>query len=226
MSSAVRVRGTKEGVTITFGFGEWNDLLQELDAYLNRVPHFFRGGRVAVSVGLRQLSPEDIHALGDLLSKYDMTLWAIWSTSEDTQREAAALGLETGLDDFRSDNARRSDVLSEVEKGKIVMGPVRSGQRIQYEGSIVVLGDVHPGAEIIADGHIIVWGHLAGIAHAGASGRVDTIICALNFNPTQVRIGPYVAQGGAQETPGVPEMAHVVEGYIVVEPWTGKRRPI
>ncbi len=221
----VRVRGTKDGIAITVDEGPWERALEELDAHLSRRPDFFRGGRVAVAVGPRRVNARDIEALGNLLQRYGMTLWAVWSESDFTQREAARLGLETGRDDFRG----RGDTLSEFEsmltRAKIVYGPIRSGQRVRYEGTVVVLGDVNPGGEVIADGHVVVWGRLQGIAHAGASGRVDAIICALIFDPTQVRIGAYVAQGSAQGAPGIPEVAFVENGEIVVETWeTWKRR--
>ncbi len=215
----VRVRGTKEGIAITLAEGPWNEVLAELDAHLGRKPDFFRGGRVAVSVGEQRVSAQDIEALGQLLQHYGMSLWAVWSDSEFTQREAAGLGLETGQSDYRQSAREAIDFEKVFDQGKIVYGPVRSGQRIQYPGSIIVLGDINPGGEVIADGHILVWGRLQGIAHAGASGRVDAIIGALIFDPTQVRIGPYMAQGSAQGTPGMPEVARVAEGRIVVESW-------
>lgn len=43
-----------------------------------------------------------------------------------------------------------------VTPTKIVKGMLRSGRRIDFEGSIVVLGDVNSGAEIIAEGNVIV----------------------------------------------------------------------
>ena len=214
----VRVRGTKDGVAITFEEGPWDAALAELDAHLGRRPDFFRGGRVAVAVGPRHVSAQDIEALGELLQRYGMTLWAVWSESDFTQREAASLGLETGRDDFRRAGVG-ADFENALTQAKIAYGPVRAGQRVQFEGSVLVLGDVNPGGEVIADGHVVVWGRLQGIAHAGASGRADAIICALVFDPTQIRIGPYMAQGSAQGTPGIPEVAHVENGQIVVETW-------
>ncbi|NPA89900.1 MAG: septum site-determining protein MinC [Chloroflexi bacterium] len=219
----VRIRGTSEGLTITMGEGPWDALLQELDAHLGRRPSFFRGGRVAVAVGERRLSPEAIHALGEVLTRYDMTLWAIWSFSDVTQQAAASLGLETGLGpDQRSRVEEEEDW--ELQQATIIVGPIRSGQRIHQVGSAVILGDVHPGAEVIATGHVIVWGQLLGIVHAGAKGREEALVCALKFMPTQVRIGKHMARGDSQSVPVEPEIARVVDGHIVVEPWTEWRR--
>ncbi len=165
----VRVRGTKDGIAIALEEGPWESALEELDAHLARKPEFFRGGRVAVSVGGQRVDAREIEALGELLQRYGMSLWAVWSDSEYTQREAASLGLETGQSDFRTATQSPADFREALTRGRIVYGPVRSGQRIQYEGSIIVLGDVNPGGEVIADGHVVVWGRLQGIAHAGVS---------------------------------------------------------
>ncbi len=220
-SARVRIRGTKDGLIITLGDGTWEAVLAELEEHLSRKPDFFRGGRVAVAVGERHLQAEPLHALGDLLHRYGMTLWAVWSTSEVTQRTAADLGLETGLGTLlpATEVGPRA-----AERATIVFGPIRSGQRIQDEGSLVVIGDVHPGAEVVCGGYLIVWGRLQGVAHAGAHGRTDVFIAALVFAPTQVRIGPLVAQGNPLDLPETPEIARVEGSRIVVEPWSRWRR--
>ena len=58
---------------------------------------------------------------------------------------------------------------------KFHRGSVRSGQKIEFEGSIIVLGDVNDGAEVIAGENIIVLGDLRGLAHAGAKGNKEAI---------------------------------------------------
>ena len=65
---------------------------------------------------------------------------------------------------------------------------LRSGQKIEFSGSIVVLGDVHFGAEVIAGENIIVLGTLRGLAHAGAKGNKEAIISAGSIETTQIRI--------------------------------------
>ncbi len=219
MSSQVRIRGTKDGLTITLGEGPWDDLLAELEDHLGRKPDFFRGGRVAVYVGERHLAPEALDALGQLLHRYGVTLWAIWTSSEATQRHAAALGLETGLGPPVQPSGDMLPSTLGAEPATIVFGPVRSGQRVEEAGSLVVIGDVHPGAEVICGGFLIVWGRLQGVVHAGVPDRTEVFIAALVFAPTQVRIGPIVAQGDTSALPDAPEIARVEEGHIVVEPW-------
>ncbi len=220
----VRIRGTSEGLMIAVGRGAWAEILQEIDAHLSQKPDFFRGGRVSVAVGKRRIDRDAVLELGKVLARYDMSLWAVWSESEFTQQEVADLGLETGLGDFRTSSEVQAGGNAELRRAIVVTGPIRSGQRIQHHGSIVILGDVHPGAEVIAYGHVFVWGQLRGIAHAGAGGREEALVCALVFMPTQVRIGPLLARGDSESAPQGPEMARIMEGHIIVEPWTRWRR--
>jgi septum site-determining protein MinC len=86
---------------------------------------------------------------------------------------------------------------------------------------VVVIGDVNAGAEVIAGGDIVIWGRLSGTVHAGATGDDQAVVCALDLDPTQLRIGKHIARP-PEETPGrrpVPEMAFVQEGRIIVRAW-------
>lgn len=83
-----------------------------------------------------------------------------------------------------------------VTPTKVVKGVLRSGRRVDFEGSIVVLGDVNSGAEIIAEGNVIVLGKLRGFAHAGAKGNRSAFIAAMEINPTQLRIADIIMKSG------------------------------
>lgn len=73
-------------------------------------------------------------------------------------------------------------------------GSLRSGQKVQYEGSIVIIGDVNSGAEVIAGENIVILGKLMGLAHAGAKGNKKAIIAAQKINVPQIRISNIVKQ--------------------------------
>lgn len=67
---------------------------------------------------------------------------------------------------------------------------VRSGQQLYARnGDLIVIGQVSPGAELIADGNIHVYGSLQGRAIAGASGRRDVGIFALDLQAELVAVG-------------------------------------
>lgn len=77
---------------------------------------------------------------------------------------------------------------------KFHKGSLRSGQRVEFEGSLVIIGDVNPGAEVIAGENIVVVGYLRGLAHAGAKGNRDAIIEAVEIDATQLRIADIVKE--------------------------------
>ena len=80
-------------------------------------------------------------------------------------------------------------------------GSLRSGQKIESEGSIVILGDVNSGAEVMASENIIVLGALRGLAHAGAKGNKEAIVAAGLFDAVQIRIANIVKEINREEEP-------------------------
>lgn len=112
---------------------------------------------------------------------------------------------------------------SEKSKVLVIQRTVRSGQSIRHSGMVVIIGDVNPGAEVIAEGDVLVWGRLRGVVHAGASGNENAIVSALFLSPTQLRIGRYIARSPEekQKYAWPAEIAHVRDGQIIVEPWSG-----
>lgn len=82
----------------------------------------------------------------------------------------------------------------ESSQTKFHRGAVRSGQRIEYEGSIVILGDVNGGAEVIAGDNVVVLGVLRGLAHAGARGNKKAIIAAAAIDCKQIRIADIIKE--------------------------------
>ena len=71
---------------------------------------------------------------------------------------------------------------------KFHKGSLRSGQRLEFEGSIVIIGDVNAGAEVVASENIVILGILRGLAHAGAKGNKDAVIEAVEIDAAQIRI--------------------------------------
>lgn len=96
---------------------------------------------------------------------------------------------------------------------KFHRGSLRSGQRLEFEGSIVVIGDVNGGAEVIAGENIVILGALRGLAHAGAKGNKQAIIAAESIEPPQIRISNIVKEieKGEEEIKVIPTYASVNE---------------
>lgn len=77
---------------------------------------------------------------------------------------------------------------------KFHKGSLRSGQRLEFEGSLVIIGDVNAGAEVIASENIVILGILRGLAHAGAKGNKDAVIEASEIDAVQIRIADIVKE--------------------------------
>lgn len=87
----------------------------------------------------------------------------------------------------------------ENSETKFYRGNLRSGQRIEFEGSLVVLGDVNAGAEVIAGENIVILGELRGLAHAGAKGNKKAIIATNRIYSPQIRIANVVKEMEKEE---------------------------
>lgn len=88
-----------------------------------------------------------------------------------------------------------------MSETKFHRGSLRSGQKIESEGSLVIIGDVNSGAEVIASDNIIVLGALRGLAHAGARGNKQAIIAAGLVDTVQIRIANVVKEIDRDEEP-------------------------
>ena len=86
-----------------------------------------------------------------------------------------------------------------ISKTKFYKGSFRSGQRIEFEGSIVIMGDVNDGAEVIAEDNIVILGTLRGMAHAGAKGNEKAIISANLIESSQIRIASAIKERTREE---------------------------
>lgn len=206
------LRGTRDGVLIVLGDGDWDAVLRDLENQLARpnASAFFRGARVSVETGNRFLQENERADLERVLSRYGIQLGA-------TMPAAAQPSL--------SPRAERSDMYTR-ENGSIsvlmIRRTLRSGQTIQHEGAVIVYGDVNDGADIVATGDVLIFGKLRGVVHAGASGDDHAMIGAFALNAPQLRIGKFIAAsspGDKQRKARAPEIAVVRDGRIVIEPW-------
>lgn len=100
---------------------------------------------------------------------------------------------------------------------KFCRGSMRSGKKIEYEGSIVILGDVNAGAEVVAGENIVILGILRGVAHAGAKGNKKAIIAASNIESPQIRIANVVKEMEKEDEGLRKTYAYIKEKEIVIE---------
>ena len=101
---------------------------------------------------------------------------------------------------------------------KVFTGTVRSGQRIEFEGTIILLGDVNAGSEVVAEQNIVVLGNIRGHVHAGAKGNRGAFIAAHSIAPTQLRIADLILKKEDKIDVGNGyEIARISMGEISIE---------
>ena len=105
-----------------------------------------------------------------------------------------------------------------ISETKFHRGSLRSGQKMETEGSLVILGDVNSGAEVMASDNIVVLGALRGLAHAGAKGNKQAIISAGLLDTVQIRIANVIKEIDREEEP-LHKQAYVsiIDNEIVIE---------
>lgn len=230
--SLVTFKGTRDGLSITLGEGEWRTIINELATQLNRpqVRSFFRGARVLLETGGRAVDVVQLEELVALLSQHEMSLVSVMGerhAQEAFEQVRAAIPAPAVVVKEESPPPPSQPIAPEMPvdgaRAMLIHRTVRSGQKYRYTGTIFVIGDVNPGAELIADGDVMVWGKLRGVVHAGANGNEEAIVGALVLAPTQLRIGSRIARAPNEKRllHSAAEIARVRNGQIVVEPWNG-----
>lgn len=220
----MQIKGIKDGLLVTLGDGDWSELETALLTHVEEQAAFFKGARLALDVGDHVLKAVELSGLRDRLSNQEISLWAVISNSTITEQTAQVLGLATRISTPRPERTIRPlDTTMPGESAVFVQRTLRSGFKVAHEGHVVVLGDVNPGAEIIAGGNIIVWGRLRGVVHAGNNGNESAMICALDMEPTQLRIASLVSVPSKKKGKPGPEQARIEHGELITEPWNPKR---
>jgi septum site-determining protein MinC len=225
----MQIKGIKDGLLVTLGEGDWSELEAAFLAHVEEQAAFFQGARVALDVGNHILRAAEMGALRDRLSGHGISLWAVLSNSPVTEQTAQVLGLATRISAPRPERSIRSqDTNLAGESAIFVRRTLRSGFKVSHNGHVIIMGDVNPGAEVIAGGSVIVWGRLRGTVHAGADGDENALVCALDLDPTQIRIAGLtysapprrIGLGKAKTGPG---LARIKNGQLVTEAWSPKK---
>lgn len=234
MQRDVLFRGTRDGLYLVLGDSpDFAQVLAALEARLAATGGFFRGAAVTAAVLNRRLTPEERAQLTQLLEeRHGLILRQIREGETEatiggrmqggSEAETVTRSSDPGGGKRLNEGLENSwEIPTPREKPPLVLvRTLRSGQAVHHRGDVLIIGDVNPGAEVVATGHIMVMGTLRGVAHAGAGGDETAIVAALRLEPTQLRIGPRVGRAPdepARATPGVPEVARVVDGQIVIE---------
>ncbi|HKJ38219.1 MAG TPA: septum site-determining protein MinC [Anaerolineales bacterium] len=221
-NSLIQIKGLRDGLLVSLSDASWDEQLAVLISRVDAQPSFFQGARLALDVSSQVLHVDELVDLRDKLSERGISLWAVISESPTTEQTSQLLGLATRISKPRPQESRKFAV-DDLGEGTalFIERTLRSGTRIEFAGHVVVLGDVNPGAEIVARGNIIIWGRLRGVAHAGAKNDRETVVCALDLSPMQLRIADETLSAIVPRSKPTPQLARIDEkGKLLVENWS------
>lgn len=177
MKDHVMIKSNRYGLTVYLNKDlPFDELLMEIEDKFRASVHFFEGTGMAVRFENRILTKDEEQRIVDVIS------------------EAAKIQILCILDyDEKTNKVYKSAVdqtLAEMPEpdGQFYRGTLKRKQVLESETSIVVIGDVEEGATVVSKGNIVITGTLYGCAHAGASGRKDAFIAALEMEPQRLRI--------------------------------------
>ncbi len=201
---------------------EFDSILSELTLRMEKMKSFIGDYAPQCQIAGREFTPDERQKLSALLKNQFGISKLFFAKKKEEKPEKREKAKQTQPPEEEKQNNISGEMADQREniqyfdaKSIFVRKTVRSGQRLECEGDIVVLGDVNPGAELIAGGNIAVMGTLRGLAHAGATGRSDVIITAINLRPKQLRISSKITIFPDEDS-DFPEYAALFEDKIVI----------
>lgn len=203
MENCVSINLRKNEIVIKIAEdAEQKKIISELTKKLSDLKKLYKEDKTPIKIVGKVLKNKEIDEIQELIKeKIDVDI------DFDMPK---SLGLSSITRTFKQEVA--------ISETKFHRGSLRSGQRLETEGSIVIIGDVNSGAEVIASDNIVVLGNLRGLAHAGAKGNKNAIIAAGKLDAVQLRISNIVKEIDRDEEP-VHRQAYVFveDDKIIIE---------
>lgn len=184
MRSCISINLRKDNIVIKVN-EEYSqeDIVYTLRKKIPDLKKLYQGEHTPIVITGKVLKNKEIDEIQELIKKYlDVQI------KFDSPR---TLGLHGIVKTYNKEIA--------ISETKFHRGAVRSGQKLEFEGSIVIMGDVNDGAEVIAGDNIVILGALRGLAHAGAKGNVNAIIAAYSIDAPQLRIANIIKEREKEE---------------------------
>ena len=179
----------------------WENIIETLNKKLPVLKKLYKEAKNPIKVTGRFLKIKEMEEIQEIIrNEIDVTV---------TFENVNELGLH-GIKKAFEQNIDSSET-------NFVRGGLRSGQKIEYEGSLVILGDVNSGAEVIAGENIVVLGNLRGLAHAGAKGNKKAIIASHRIESPQLRIANILKEMEKKDIEEVKQIAYIKEEEIILE---------
>lgn len=209
MNHPVIIKGTKSGIIVHLSdeipFGE---LKEKVCDKFKTSSDFLGDAQIALSFEGRKLSDEEQLILVDCITE-NSHLDVVCVIDDNEEREA-----------YFNRTLEEKLMALNSNTGQFYKGTLRSGQVLEFDTSIVILGDVNAGAQVVSAGNVVILGKLLGNVYAGASGRENSFVVALQMNPTQIRIGDVIARSPDEKQKTITEtkIAFSQDGNIYIEP--------
>ena len=223
----IAIKGMNNGLLISLSTTEnWQSVTDRLASRIDEQIEFYAGADITVELGSRPVPKYELSSLKALLERRGLKLSRVRSESDTTRQSARALHVSTennlgNISRAMPAPAQETASVNPEETGTqgiLFRRTLRSGRTIHSDGHALVFGDVNPGAKVIAAGDIVVWGKLRGYAHAGAMGNESARVCALEMNPSQLRIAGHLATSPPGKRPNsAPAVALIRNNQIIVE---------
>ncbi|NLB52013.1 MAG: septum site-determining protein MinC [Syntrophomonadaceae bacterium] len=206
----IKIKGINGNLVFVFGPGTCAEYLAYLSQHLAQNSTLFYGSSVYFKgEGLKSLTHEEIASIQMLCLNNGLIL------NNNEPAKAASPKINP---------VREKKASTPGGQDMFIHRNIRSGQKVQAEGSLVIWGDVNESAEITAGGDIIVLGRLAGIAHAGCFGQKESIVFALNLTPSQIRIADKISRSSDEEQKKhTPEIAFLDGDDICISEYMARK---
>ena len=181
---------------------EQKEIMQSLRRKLPELKKMYRTERTPIRVTGKALKNKEMDEIQRLI-QYNIDVDVDFDTPK-------SLGLSSIKRTFKQET-----IVSETTYHR---GSLRSGQKLEVDGSVVIIGDVNSGAEVMASDNIVVLGNLRGLAHAGAKGNKQAIIAAGLLDVVQIRFANIVREiDREEETLHKQVYIHVVDDKIEID---------
>lgn len=214
-------KGVPNGLSIILdNLAKFDDIEKSLLEKVKNAKSFFEDANISITFKGRDLSEDEEAKLLKIISKesgLDISFVNNIPTLNNCEQEVSSI---SSSQSFQQNNFIIQNLMLD-SKNNIThfhKGSIRSGQKIEFNGSVVIIGDVNPGGEIMAEGNVIVLGKLKGVIHAGCRGDKSCFIASLHMIPTQLIIGDCLAYFPKDiKRDIIPEYAYVKDNQIFVE---------
>ena len=190
MSNQVIIKGKNDRLVIALNpKADFLELCDVLKTKILEAKNFIGNSRMAIEFSGRKLTSEQEDILIGILTENSNIVISYTFTEKNEKNEKNEKKIKEKKSKEQVTDFGKLNSLIEEGKTHFYRGTLRSGAKIESDGSVVVVGDVNPSSIIRARGNVIVLGRLNGTVYAGLNGDDKAFVTAIYFNPIQLTIG-------------------------------------